>query len=120
MLEQFFVPLNPATDITNCEATVRLKLTGGDVWVPSLDNDDLWDDVNKQMAEVFQHYYQNALIAKFSPMKCTRIIQFFQNALYIVTVIYNDLFRCIVYFEKFGNICLSSISTHTSTSILYF
>ena len=57
MLEQFFVPLNPATDITNCEATVRLKVTGEDVWVPSLENDDLWDDVNKQLAEVFKIYY---------------------------------------------------------------
>ena len=57
MLEQFFVPLNPATDITNSEATVRLKLTDEDLWIPSLDNDDLWDDANKQMAEVFQHYY---------------------------------------------------------------
>ena len=53
MLDQFFVPLNPATDIENCEVTVRLQLTGSELWAPSKPNDDLWDDANKQLAEVF-------------------------------------------------------------------
>ena len=52
-LDQFFVPLNPASDIENCEVTVRLKLTGSELWSPSLPDDDLWDDANKQLAEVF-------------------------------------------------------------------
>ena len=52
MLEQFFVPLNPATDIANCEATVQLKPTGDGLWTPSLPEDALWDETNKQLAEV--------------------------------------------------------------------
>ena len=57
MLEQFFVPLNPATDIENCEATVRLKPTGSESCVPSLPDDDLWDETNKQLAEVLHFIF---------------------------------------------------------------
>ena len=64
MLEQFFVPLNPATDIENCEATVRLKVTGSELWAPPLPDDDLWDETKS-----WQRYF----------------ILFFLNAVYIIT-----------------------------------
>ena len=52
LLEQFFVTVNPATDIGNCEATICLKITDSELWGPSSPDDDPWDDVGKQLTEV--------------------------------------------------------------------
>ena len=75
MLEQFFVPLNSVTDIENCEATVRLKPTGTESWVPSLPVDDLWDKTNKQLAEVLHFIFPKHIgISRIKQGKWTQYI----------------------------------------------
>ena len=52
MLEELVVPLNPTVDITKCKATVRLNVTGSDIWGPS-EHDEKWNAAKKEMAEVY-------------------------------------------------------------------
>ena len=57
LLEQFFVPVDQATDIGNCEATIHLKVTDSDLWGPSSPDDDPWDDGRKQLTEVHVFFF---------------------------------------------------------------